>query len=113
MIKVVLTVYMAVVGQTDSTPDITASNMRIECPQEQRLAAVSRDLLQYISFGDTLYIECDCPYQGEWIVEDKMNKRFTGCQKVDLLIDDTQPIGKWDGVITTIAWKRRKQKIKG
>ena len=41
---------------------------------------------------------------GIWIVEDRMNKRFTN--KIDFLVDNKIVLGKWEGVILTLNSER-------
>ena len=53
--------------------------------REIRWIAVSRDLLDKYSMGDTVIIESSNPrVNGEWVIHDKMNKRFTN--RIDLLV---------------------------
>lgn len=84
-------VYHAVESQTDSTPLITASNYHIRNPTNpERIVAVPRTWIQdeVFMYGDTMTVHCDCILQGEWIVQDVMNKRYNypnDC-RVDFLV---------------------------
>ena len=77
--EVLVTSYNPVKGQTDSTPDITASNDSV-CGWT---LALSRDMLQRYTptapykFGDTVYVTFPM------VIKDTMNKRFSG--RADML----------------------------
>jgi hypothetical protein len=102
----VLTVYNPVREQTDKDPLITASNKTIPIDELQcgglRWIALSRDLLKRfggtIVYGDTVTIRSgDSVIDGEWIVQDTMNERFTS--RGDLLFDNrVRSAGKWKDV---------------
>jgi len=77
-VPVVVTAYNPVASQTDSTPQITASNKHVR----PGIVALSRDL-EYefcFKFGDTVVIEGI----GCFVFEDRMNKRWT--RRVDILM---------------------------
>ena len=84
-----VTVYNPVEAQCDSDPLITADNSKIDLQklkrQHIRWAAVSRDLLAEVKFGDKIRITgCkDKSLNGIWEVHDVMNPRFK--KRVDLL----------------------------
>ena len=93
---VTATVYHAVIEQTDSTPFVTASMKHInpENPAGHRWIAVSRDLekLGY-TFGASVCIEgISREFDGDWTVQDRMNKRFT--KRIDFLVN-VGTMGKW------------------
>jgi len=98
-ISVTATIYHAVPGQTDSTPFITASNKVIDQdnPGGHRWIAVSRDLeaLGY-TFGTRVCVENAGPMDGYWVVQDRMNKRWT--HRIDFLVNESMKGGKWDNV---------------
>jgi 3D (Asp-Asp-Asp) domain-containing protein len=56
---VTLTTYSATIGQTDSTPHITASGFKIDTinPKKHRIIAVSRDLKKKWPFGTKVRIK--------------------------------------------------------
>lgn len=97
---VVITVYMAVAGQTDSTPLITADGSKINFDDPQNWIAVSRDLLDEYPFGTKVEVTGTDIYDGIYEVRDVMNKRFTN--RIDILIHVDDPIGKWRGTIQKI-----------
>jgi 3D (Asp-Asp-Asp) domain-containing protein len=99
-IEVEATVYRPVVGQTDDTPDITASGKKINLsdPLSHRWIAVSRDLeSEGFVFGRKLSVKGTGTYDGIWTVQDRMNRRWT--KRIDFLIGIDDPLGKWDSVI--------------
>jgi len=78
LVPVVVTAYNPVASQTDSTPEITASNKRVR----PGIVALSRDLEKELGFkfGDTVVIQG----HGSFVFEDRMNKRWT--RRVDILM---------------------------
>jgi len=77
-IPVVVTAYNAVGAQTDSTPEITASNKRVK----SGMVALSRDIEEEFNFrfGDTVVIKS----LGAFTFEDRMNKRWK--RRVDIFM---------------------------
>jgi 3D (Asp-Asp-Asp) domain-containing protein len=98
--SVIITVYNATKQQCDDTPFITASGFNINHNDQyhHRILALSRDLEHNynLEFGDSVYVT-GTPYDGWWYFEDRMHHRWTN--KVDLLINQNMPIGKWHGTI--------------
>jgi 3D (Asp-Asp-Asp) domain-containing protein len=78
LVPVFVTAYNPTVTQTDSTPQITASNKRVK----PGIVGLSRDLEEEFGFqfGDTVVIEGI----GRFVFEDRMNKRWT--RRVDILM---------------------------
>lgn len=64
--------------QTDKSPLITASGYKINNPSQDRIIALSRDLLrQYggkYAFGDTVFVYGCKQLWGTWVIQDKMGK---------------------------------------
>ena len=83
-----VTTYTPSVGETDSTPLITASGFKINPvnPKKQRIIAVSRDLKKKYKFGKKVRITGIGKLSGTYTVRDVMNKRFKN--KVDILIGE-------------------------
>ena len=77
-VPVVVTAYNPVPTQTDSTPEITASNKRVR----PGIVALSRDLEEEYGFrfGDPVFIVG----LGFFVFEDRMHKRWT--RRVDILM---------------------------
>lgn len=104
--SVTVTIYHAVEGQTDSTPNILADGTVIDPAKagSYRFCALSRNLLERwdgpYAYGDTIYLENAGKFSGPWIVRDTMNKRFTN--RMDLLVDLDTRLYKFD--VATI-WK--------
>ena len=102
-LTVTATMYEAVPAQTDSTPNITADGTRISTKYagKYRYLAVSRDLLQIVSYGDYVVLEgINGKYDGVWQVKDTMHPRWTN--RVDLLCNPGTLQFKKDSAIMTI-----------
>ena len=96
---VTATIYHATPEQTDSTPDITASNKRIDLnnPQKHRWIAVSRDLeAQGLTFGVKVCVTGAGKLDGIWTVQDRMHHRWTN--RIDFLVNEDLKGGKWENV---------------
>ncbi len=96
---VTATVYNADPSQTDDSPFITASGAVIEqcCPGDHRWIAVSRDLeAEGFVFGARVRITGTDGFDGIWVVQDRMNKRYQN--SIDLLVDNNITLGKWYNV---------------
>ena len=80
---VTITTYNAVISQCDRSPLITADGTKIDHRKvksgEQRIVAISRDLLYAIPLGSVIYIEG----YGKYEVRDTMNSRFK--HRIDIL----------------------------
>jgi 3D (Asp-Asp-Asp) domain-containing protein len=97
---VTATIYHAVEGQTDSTPDTTASMFKIDLnnPRKHNIIAVSRDLESLgFTLGSKVKVTGAGDLDGIWNIEDRMNKRFT--KRIDFLVNTTRKGGKWENVI--------------
>ena len=96
---VTATVYNADPSQTDDSPFITASGAVIEqcCPGDHRWIAVSRDLeAEGFVFGAKVRITGADEYDGIWVVQDRMKRRYQN--SIDLLVDYDITLGKWYNV---------------
>ena len=80
---VTITTYNAVRSQCDRSPLITADGTKIDNRKlksgEQKIVAISRDLLYAIPLGSIIYIEG----YGRYEVRDTMNSRFN--HSIDIL----------------------------
>ena len=80
---VTITTYNAVRSQCDRSPLITADGTKIDQNKlkngEQKIVAISRDLLHYIPLGSLIYVEG----HGYYKVRDTMNSRFN--HSIDIL----------------------------
>ena len=99
---VTATVYNAVPSQCNEDCLHTASMFTIvpERIEQDRILAMERTMMsEYgISYGDVVLIEGAGPYDGQWQVQDTMNKRFAGQHKIDLLVPEHIRHGKWHNV---------------
>tara|TARA_Y100000310_G_C20402889_1_gene678254 strand:+ start:317 stop:793 length:477 start_codon:yes stop_codon:yes gene_type:complete len=88
--EVTVTMYNAIVGQTDSTPDITADGTKINVNKatEHRYVALSRDLLQRwggpFKYGDFIILKNAGDHGGVYQVRDTMSPKFIN--RVDILL---------------------------
>lgn len=98
-LEVTATAYNSVPDQTDDTPFIAAWGDRLE--PGMRVLAVSRDLLEMgLTRGARVRIE---GIEGEFIVLDKMNKRWR--KRIDLYMGlDVQAARQWGKQQVTITW---------
>jgi 3D (Asp-Asp-Asp) domain-containing protein len=91
-IRVKVTMYNPVPGQTDDTPDITADGTRLQLhnASEYRYIALSRNLLKRwggpFDYGDFIYIKGIDKKSGVYQVRDTMNERWVN--RVDILESD-------------------------
>ena len=80
---VTITTYNAVMSQCDRSPLITADGTKIDHRKvksgQQRIVAISRDLLYAIPLGSVIYVEG----HGYYEVRDTMNSRFK--HRIDIL----------------------------
>ena len=102
------TIYNAVPEQCNEQPSVTASGRVIDLDRvdDLRIVAMERTMMQRngIHYGDTILVKGAGVYDGEWIVEDTMSKRFAGQDKVDFLVPEEVRTGRWDNVQ---VYKRR------
>lgn len=96
-VSVVATIYHADPGQTDDTPNITATGFTINMvdPRSHNIIAVSRDL-EKLGFvmGAKVCVENAGQMNGVWVIEDRMNKRWT--RRIDFLVNTKRKAGKWN-----------------
>ena len=100
--KVTATVYNAVPSQCNDNPLVTASRFVIipENIETDRILAMERTMMAEfgIQYGDIVMVEGTTRYDGEWQVQDTMNKRFAGQHKIDFLVPNHIRTGKWTSV---------------
>ena len=89
-ITVTATCYNATVAQCNDDPTTTAFGYRINLnrPFSHKYIAISRDLEEYFSPGDTVIVRGTFVYDGYWIVADRMNVRWE--RKIDFLVREGQ-----------------------
>ena len=100
MLEVTATAYTSSVGETDSTPNISAWGDRLT--PGMRVIAVSRDLLTMgLTHGTLVKVD---GFDKDFIVLDKMNKRWT--KKVDIYMgNDKRAALNWGKRKVNICWK--------
>ena len=107
---VTVTTYNAVRSQCDKTPTITADGTRIDNKKlengQQRIAAISRDLLWAIPLGSTILIEG----HGRYVVRDTMNPRFNHC--IDILQHPSKENFKKEKIKVELVEKTKKKPTK-
>ena len=96
---VTLTTYSTTKGETDDSPNITASGFEIDedNPKKHRIIAVSRDLKRRLRFGEKVVLSNAGRFNGVWYVRDLMNSRFKN--KIDVLINPNDKQTKMFGVV--------------
>lgn len=98
----IATVYNAVAGQCNPDYGRTASMFRLNLknPYSHRIIAIERTMMDKygLQMGDVVYLEGVGKYDGVWQVQDEMNKKFAGQDKIDLLVNGDVKTGKWDNV---------------
>ena len=107
---VTITTYNAVRSQCDRSPLITADGTKIDHRKvksgEQRIVAISRDLLYAIPLGSIIDIEG----YGKYEVRDTMNSRFK--HRIDILQHSSKKNFKKDKIKIKLVKKPIKKKNK-
>ena len=98
IICVTATIYHATPEQTNEDFLTTASMKTIENPEDpERWIAVSRDLeAMGFTMGSEVIVTGAGDMDGEWTIEDRMNKRWTN--RIDFLVPKKIKSGKWEKV---------------
>ena len=97
--KVSLTTYTTILKETDSTPLITASGLKLDSlnPKKHRVIAISRDLKKIFAFGDKVMITNAGIYNGIWYIHDLMHKKWKN--RIDILINPDERQMSLEGVV--------------
>ena len=99
---VLTTVYNAEPRQCDADVTHTASMFRLNLDDvlSHRIIAMERTMMAEfgLKYGDVVRIEGTGKWDGEWQIQDTMNKRFAGQHKIDILIPKSEGIGQWKNV---------------
>ena len=107
---VTITTYNAVRSQCDRSPLITADGTKIDNRKvksgEQKIVAISRDLLYAIPLGSLIYVEG----HGYYEVRDTMNSRFK--HRIDILQHSSKKNFKKDKIKIKLVRKPIKKKNK-
>lgn len=99
---VTATVYNAVPEQCNDDFMHTASMFLIDTADvlSHRIIAMERTMMtEYgVRYGDVVRIEGTDVWDGEWQVQDTMNRCFAGLHKIDILVPRNICHGKWQNV---------------
>lgn len=99
---VIATVYNAKPSQCNNDFGTTASMFRLNLydVSSHRIIAMERTFMKElgVKYGDVVKIEGTDGYDGEYQIQDTMNKRFAGMHKIDILVPDNIKYGQWDNV---------------
>lgn len=95
---VTLTIYSPNIGQTDSSPHLTASGFKIDPnnPGKHKIIAISRDLKRKWKFNTKVRIINAGKYNGVYTVKDLMNKRHR--KRIDILVSNNRKPIKLTGI---------------
>jgi 3D (Asp-Asp-Asp) domain-containing protein len=99
---VTLTIYSPLQGETDSTPNITASGFKIDVddPGKHNIIAVSRDLKSKWKFNQKVKVSKAGKYNGIYTIKDVMNKRHK--KRIDILVGPNEKPIKLRGIEVTL-----------
>lgn len=99
---VIATVYNAEPKQCNNDITHTASMFRLNLSDvlSHKIIAMERTMMKEfgLKYGDVVKIEGTGKWDGEWQIQDTMNKRFAGQHKIDILIPKSKGLGKWNNV---------------
>lgn len=99
---VLATVYNAEPSQCNDDIIHTASMFRLNLGDvlSHRIIAMERTMMAEfgLKYGDVVRIEGTGKWDGEWQIQDTMNKRFAGQHKIDILVPKSEGLGKWENV---------------
>jgi hypothetical protein len=100
--KIIVTIYHANRIECDEDFLITANNFHIneKNPYKDRILAIDLGMFaKYnLKFGDIVYIEGIGEFDGLWQIQDVMNERYRGKDKIDILVDKSVKAGLWRDV---------------
>lgn len=98
----IATVYNAIPAQCNGDFGHTASMFRLNLNDvlSQRVIAMERTFMRKLGlkYGDVVYISGTGKYDGVWQIQDTMNKRFAGQNKIDILVSNNITYGTWENV---------------
>lgn len=98
----IATIYNAEPRQCNKDVGHTASMFRLNLSDvlSHRIIAMERTMMQEfgLHYGDVVKIEGTGKWDGEWRIEDTMNKKFAGQHKIDILLPKSEGLGKWNNV---------------
>ena len=114
---VIATVYNAEPKQCNADITHTASMFRLNLRDvlSHRIIAMERTMMAEfgLKYGDVVKIEGTGKWDGEWQIQDTMNKRFAGMHKIDILIPKSEGLGSWENVkVYKLSNPEEKESIK-
>ena len=96
------TVYNAIPAQCNDDFGHTASmfTLNLDDVLSHRIIAMERTFMSKLGlkYGDIVKIEGTDGYDGVWQIQDTMNKRFKGMNKIDILVPNNIKHGQWENV---------------
>ena len=99
---VIATVYNAEPKQCNADVTHTASMFRLNLSDvlSHRIIAMERTMMaKYgLKYGDVVKIEGVGKWDGEWQIQDTMNKKYAGKNKIDILLPKSAGVGMWENV---------------
>ena len=103
---VTATVYHAVPQQCNDDCVHTASMFVIDPDniESQRVLAMERTMMRRhgIRYGDIVRVDGAGDLDGLWRVEDTMNRRFAGQDRIDFLVPLSRSAGRWTDVTVSV-----------
>ena len=102
-IPIIGTVYNAVPNQCNVDCGHTASMFRLNLSDvlSHRVVAMERTLMAKlgVNYGDVIKVEgAGEGYDGIWVIQDTMNKKYANIPKIDFLVPRNITRGKWDNL---------------
>ena len=96
------TVYNAIPAQCNGDFGHTASmfTLNLDDVLSHRIIAMERTFMAKLGlkYGDIVKIKGTNGYDGVWQIQDTMNKRYKGMNKIDILVPNNITKGQWDNV---------------
>ncbi len=79
-----ITLYHPVRKQTSKAVR-TANGTQLKSGNLPKSIAISRDLESRFSLGDTVSVRCNCPYEGRYLINDRLGKKAKN--QIDILTE--------------------------
>lgn len=110
---VTATIYHATASECNADCLHTASMLAIDTTRVSslRIAAVERTMMDRhgLSYGDVIRVEGAGDLNGLWQVQDLMNSRYAGTNRIDLLVPRSRRNGKWTNVTVSVPSNRKSE----
>lgn len=97
------TIYHAVPEQCNADYEYTANMFKLDLtnPGKHRIIAIERTMLDRygLEMGNIVLVIGAGPLSGIWQIQDKMNKKYAGKDRVDFLVNKNEyKTGKWNDI---------------